>query len=62
MNQSLRQDPKPDHLSSLDTARYSHDLILQLKSMAEAQNQTVLAKMLELAALEAERLTLSAQG
>jgi hypothetical protein len=58
MNRPLRQ-PRPDQsddISPTESARYTRDLLTQLKSIAEDQGQSALAHLLALASLEAEAL------
>ena len=45
--------------SSMDSAEYTHELIESLQRMAADQGQALLAHLLKLAALEAERLTIA---
>jgi hypothetical protein len=57
MNQPLRHpSPEPSDISPADSARYTRDMLGQLKAIAEEQGQTVLAHLLALASLEADAL------
>lgn len=57
MNQQLRHSgPYSGEISPVESARYTRDILGQLKSIAEKQGQTVLAHLLALASLEADAL------
>lgn len=47
---------EPPSISGTDTARYTKDLLENLKRMAVAQDQLVLAHLLDVAGREADRL------
>ena len=58
MNQPFRNPaPQPSDISPADSARYTRDMLGQLKAIAEEQGQTILAHLLALASLEADALT-----
>ena len=57
MNQPLRHpSPEPIDISPAQSARYTQEMLGQLKAIAEEQGQTVLAHLLALASLEADAL------
>lgn len=63
MNQHLRQpDLHSQEISPADSARYTRDMLSQLKAMADRQGQTVLAHLLALATLEAAALAKAGEG
>jgi hypothetical protein len=58
MNQPLlRSSSRPAEISPIESARYTRDMLGQLKDMAEKQGQTILAHLLALAMLEADALS-----
>jgi len=58
MNQPLRHTPPPSaDISPAESARYTRDMLGQLKAIAEEQGHNVLAHLLALASLEAGALT-----
>jgi hypothetical protein len=57
MNQPLRQPrAQNEDISPNQSARYTRDMLSQLKAIADEQGQTILAHLLTLASLEAEAL------
>ncbi|HEY4123907.1 MAG TPA: hypothetical protein VGM36_04785 [Rhizomicrobium sp.] len=55
MNQALPRQ-QASTISPAESARYTRDMLGQLKAIAEEQGQTVLAHLLALASLEAGAL------
>jgi hypothetical protein len=57
MSQPVRQlRARNEDISPNDSARYTRDLLSQLKAIADEQGQTILAHLLTLASLEADAL------
>lgn len=57
MNQPLRHpSTQPSDISPAESARYTRDMLGQLKAIAEEQGQTILVHLLALASLEADAL------
>jgi hypothetical protein len=53
IREKVRQAPK---VTAIDTVRYTRDMLLGLRQMAEKQGNPVLAHLLALALMEAEAL------
>ena len=53
-----RPDTGPDRArSASDNAHYTYDLLISLKRLADAHHQTELAKLIEVAAAEAQAIS-----
>lgn len=57
MNQPFRHPtPEPSDISPAESARYTRDMLSQLKAIADEQGQNILAHLLALASMEADAL------